>query len=162
MSDNGVAQLNDFGMSNIIDVQGFTTKIIRNIRFTAPELMPIEEKASDTKPNKETDIFSLAMLLLQVSHCPRHSLVQTFINFPRIQLFHGPDQNVQSRLPYNHVRLRSGTEYDFRLLRRIHSGERPIRERYQPMHDQHWVLMCHCWHVDPSARPDIAYVVNNL
>jgi len=142
VSNDGTAQLNDFGISHVLDVQGFTTKIIRNIRFTAPELMPISDQTSDIHPSCETDIFSLAMLLLQ--------------------LFHGPDKNVQSGLPYNHVRLRSGTEYDFRLLRRIHDGERPIRERYRSMFDQHWALLCQCWEGDPSARPDITYVVHNL
>jgi serine/threonine protein kinase len=142
VSDNGVAQLNDFGISHIMDVQGFTTKIMRNIRFTAPELMPITEMTSEIHPTFQSDIFSLAILLLQ--------------------LFHGPDRDLQSALPYNHVRLRSGTDYDFRLLRRIHEGERPIRERYRTMFDQHWILLTMCWQGDPFARPDITYVVNAL
>jgi len=142
VSDDGVAQLNDFGISRIIDTQGFTTKIMRNIRFTAPELMPITEVTSEIHPTFQSDIFSLAMLLLQ--------------------LFHGPNRDLQSRLPYNHVRLRSGTDYDVRLLRRIHGGERPKRERYQTMYDQHWTLLTLCWRADPFARPDISYVVNAL
>jgi len=142
VSDNGVAQLNDFGISHIIDVQGFTTKIMRNIRFTAPELMPITEETSELHPTFQSDIFSLGILLLQ--------------------LFHGPDRDLQSGLPYNHVRLRSGTDYDFRLLRRIHKGERPIRERYGTMYDQHWILLTQCWQGDRFARPDISYVVNAL
>jgi serine/threonine protein kinase len=68
VSDKGVAQLNDFGISHIIDTQGFTTKIMRNIRFTAPELLPIREVESEIKPTFQSDIFSLAILLLQV--CP--------------------------------------------------------------------------------------------
>jgi len=100
VTNDGVAQLNDFGLSHMLDVEGFRTPIIRNIRFTAPELMPIGMQTSDASPNFPTDIFSLAMLLLQ--------------------LFHGPGGDVQSGLPYNHIPLRSGTEYDFKLLRRIH------------------------------------------
>lgn len=50
-----------------MDVKGFTTKIMSNVRFTAPELMPIEETEQDAKPTFASDIFSLGMLLLQVS-----------------------------------------------------------------------------------------------
>jgi len=142
VTDAGVAQLNDFGASRMMDVQGFTTKIIRGIRFNAPELMPIDEAKSEIHPTFQSDIFSLAMLLLQI--------------------FHGPDRDLQSGLPYNHIRLRTSTEYDFRLLRRIHTGERPLRDRYRSMFDQHWTLLCHCWQGDPNARPNITYVVNAL
>jgi len=142
VTDSGVAQLNDFGMSQLLDIQGFTTKVMRNIRFSAPELMPITEAASDVHPTFQSDIFGLAMLLLQ--------------------LFHGPDRDLQSRLPYNHIRHRNGNDYDFRLVRRIHEGERPMRNRYHTMYDQHWALLCLCWAGDPAARPDISYVVKAL
>jgi hypothetical protein len=78
VSDDGVAQLNDFGLSQIIDVQGFTTQIMRNIRFTAPELMPIAEVESEIRPNMQTDIFGLAMLLLQVCGSSQ-TLIQVLI-----------------------------------------------------------------------------------
>jgi len=142
VTDDSVAQLNDFGIAHILDVQGFTTKILRNIRFTAPELMPITEVESDVHPTFETDIFSLAMLFLQ--------------------LFHGPDQNLQNGLPYNHVRLRIGTNYDLRLLRLIHGGDRPKRDRYVFVNDQLWSLLEMCWQGEPSQRPNIDYVVNVL
>ena len=66
VTDSGVAQLNDFGMSQLLDIQGFTTKVMRNVRFSAPELMPITEVASDIHPTPQSDVFGLAMLLLQV------------------------------------------------------------------------------------------------
>ncbi|KIM76409.1 hypothetical protein PILCRDRAFT_649099 [Piloderma croceum F 1598] len=142
VTDNGVAQLKGFGRSRIQDVRGFDRKIQRNVRFTAPELFPITQPSSDIYPTFQSDIFSLAMLLLQ--------------------LFHAPDRDLQSRLPYNHIRHRNGNGYDFRLVRRIHEGERPIRNRYHTMYDHHWALLCHCWNGDPSARPDITYVVKML
>jgi hypothetical protein len=40
-----------------------------NARFTAPELMPIDEGALDVRPTRESDIFSLGILLLQVCSC---------------------------------------------------------------------------------------------
>jgi hypothetical protein len=79
VTDNGVAQLNDFGMSQLMDVRGFTTKIMRNIRFSAPELMPITEQKSDIHPTFQTDIFGLAMLLLQVCLYFDHALMPILI-----------------------------------------------------------------------------------
>ena len=43
----------------------------RNIRYTAPELMPVyamDEDTPDEPPTLQSDIFSLGILLLQV--CP--------------------------------------------------------------------------------------------
>jgi len=143
VSENGDAQINDFGMSRILETKGFTTTILRNIRFNAPELMPITEDASDNiLPTYESDIFSLGILFLQ--------------------LFNGYEEDLQKSLPYNHVRHRNGTAYDLGLLRRIHKGERPIRERYAPMSDNHWNLISMCWQGPPSSRPDIDWVVNAL
>jgi serine/threonine protein kinase len=141
LSDEGVAQVNDFGMSRMLDVDGFTTMVVRDVRFNAPELMPINgEFASDIPPTFKSDVFSLAILFLQ--------------------LFHGPDADLQRGLPYNHVPLHSGP--DLRLLRCIYKGERPQRGGYGPMSDKHWELLCQCWQGDPSARPDIVQVVDAL
>jgi len=74
MSNDGTAQLNDFGNSHIIGGQGFDNTSVsymgQNIRFTAPELVPVDEQAYDVAPTFQSDIFSLAMLLLQVCRCP--------------------------------------------------------------------------------------------
>jgi serine/threonine protein kinase len=142
VSDEGVAQINDFGMSRMLDTKGFTTKTLHNIRFTAPELLPIDEAACDVRPTFETDIFSLGMLFLQ--------------------LFNGPNAELQNCLPYNHARLRTGAGHDLRLLRRIHNGERPFREKYEQMSDQQWNLLCWCWQGAPSERPTITQVVEVL
>jgi hypothetical protein len=55
-----------------------------------------------------------------------------------------------------------GAGHDLMLLRRIHHGERPLRERYEPMSDQQWNLLWQCWQADPSARPNITQVVHAL
>jgi len=145
VSDQGVAQITDFGIAQILGITGFTTTTPRNIRFTAPELMPIDvnpEQVSVTavRPTYQSDVFSLGMLLLQ--------------------LFHGPDQNTQRRLPYNHVRFIP--VYDVGLVIRIHRGDRPRRERYNYVEDRHWSLICWCWAGNPDERPSVSQVLHEL
>lgn len=158
MTDDGVAQVNDFGVSQIIGVRGFTTKIFHNIRHNAPEIMPIkEEDDQDVKPTKQSDIFSLGILLLQVN------IHFDFLRFPDLlvkflKLFHGRDTELQKRIPYNHFRFRNGAGQELRLLRLIHAGERPIRERYRPIPDQYWAIICQCWEGKPEMRPTIEKV----
>jgi len=138
VSDQQQAQLTDFGISRILDVKGFTTANRGNIRWTAPELMPPDD--SDVRPTPESDIFSLGMLLLQ--------------------LFHAPDPDKQRRLPYNHVRF--VPHFDNALVKRIREGDRPQRDRYNFMEDQHWAIICKCWAGEPKSRPSITVVHGSL
>ena len=64
----GVAQITDFGIARILDVQGYTTMTIRNVRYAAPELRPIDEEVDPraVRPTPQSDIYSLGILLLQV------------------------------------------------------------------------------------------------
>lgn len=147
ISEQSRAQITDFGIARISHVKGYTTMTPRNIRYTAPELMPItivedvaeDNELKDIRPTKESDIFSLGILFLQ--------------------LFHGPD--LAHGLPYNHVPFNPRGN-DFTLLKRIHEGDRPIRKRYNWIQDQHWKLMQWCWKREPSERPVIAQVLKEL
>ncbi|KIM81493.1 hypothetical protein PILCRDRAFT_821279 [Piloderma croceum F 1598] len=142
ISDYQQAQITDFGLARILDVQGFTTMTFRNVRYAAPELRPIQDVDMRTvRPTTRSDIFSLGILFLQ--------------------LFHGPDQDTQRGLPYNHIPFSPNTG-DYPLLVRIHSGERPRRELYEYMYDQHWSLIERCWAGNPSERPSIAEVLEDL
>ena len=71
ISDEGQAQITDFGVACILDVRGYTTLIERNVRYVAPELMPINptQDGKDPRPTLKSDIYSLAILLLQVCPC---------------------------------------------------------------------------------------------
>lgn len=66
ISDAGRAQIADFGVSVIPELKGFTTTTNRNVRHSAPELVPLSEYAEPTKPTQQGDIYSLGILLLQV------------------------------------------------------------------------------------------------
>ena len=68
ISDDYRAQISDFGIARIVDVTGFTTAINNNARFTAPELMGTDSNPQlSAGPTFESDIYSLALLFLQVS-----------------------------------------------------------------------------------------------
>ena len=133
---------------------------MHDTRTTAPELMPIIETQPDCRPTFESDIFSLSMLLLQVCPSFRRSHVNAHYKC-HSQLFHGPDQT-QKGLPYNHIRSGQGGNYSIGFIRLVHAGERPKRERYHPISDQHWALIEACWRANPSERPNITYVLNAL
>src|ERR1700685_1538815 len=67
ISDQGVAQITDFDIARILGVQGYTTLTFRNVRYAAPELRPLTDvDMREVRPTAESDIFSLAILLLQV------------------------------------------------------------------------------------------------
>lgn len=66
VSDKGHAKIVDFGVSLITELQGFTTSTQNvNVRHSAPELMPLVA-SSPLKPTRESDIFSLGILFMQV------------------------------------------------------------------------------------------------
>jgi len=150
VSDQLKAQITDFGIAQIVDVRGFTTVTERNIRYTAPELMPeasdkLDSEASVTTipPTKRSDIFSLGILFLQLFHWQR--------NESRLG---------QKGMPYNHVAFKPFL--DVRLMVRIQGGERSRRERYSYIEDRHWNLICKCWASHPDERPTIVEVQNTL
>ncbi|KZP12204.1 kinase-like protein [Athelia psychrophila] len=145
ISDNGAAQLNDFGTSQILDVGGFTTKVPRNMRYTAPELLPITETLTEPRPTMQSDIFSLGMLFLVLFN-------------------HRPNIDLQAGLPYNHVRqVNDNGAVEVKLLQRIHAGERPVRARYPVIEDDRiWHLITSCWDGDATQRPIISHVVQTL
>lgn len=161
ISDDGTAQLNDFGISRILTAHGFITKAAHNMRYTAPELLPLEEVAYDPRPTKESDVFSFAMLLLQVRNSTIYFL---FVAYTLAQIFnHRQGLELQPSLPYNHIRLvNDNGANEMKLLRRIHAGERPQRERYQAMGDVDWETITWCWQGNPRDRPSITQVLNRL
>jgi len=142
VSEEGTAQITDFGIARILGVRGYTTLTCRNVRYSAPELRPLtDDDIQNVRPTTASDIFSLGILFLQ--------------------LFHGPDPDRQRGRPYNHIRYSPRTE-DYALLTRIHQGERPLRARYNFIQDQHWFLMVDCWTHNPDNRPNISDVLRAL
>ncbi|KAF7983199.1 hypothetical protein HWV62_23462 [Athelia sp. TMB] len=134
ISDSGHAQISDFGVSVIPGLSGFTTVINWNARHSAPELLPITD-SMPVKPTKETDIFSLGILFMQ--------------------LFDGRPEC----LPYNHFRIDHRDPHEINLIRAIHQGERPKFDRYGFQHQGYrWALIEKCWAPHPRSRPNIGQV----
>lgn len=71
MTAEGVTQIIDFGISQIVDVKGFTTAFHCNARYSAPELIPIalEEEGTETviRPTFMSDAFNFGMTMLEVT-----------------------------------------------------------------------------------------------
>jgi serine/threonine protein kinase len=67
IADDGKTQISNVSIAQVLDASSFMTLTQSNIRFAAPELMPVREtELSDVRPTRESDIFSLGILLLRV------------------------------------------------------------------------------------------------
>jgi serine/threonine protein kinase len=63
IDDDGRVSLIDFGLSRILKISGFTTKISGTIRYMAVELLEAEDVAKVTAP---TDVWAFAMTVIEV------------------------------------------------------------------------------------------------
>ncbi|KAF7983118.1 hypothetical protein HWV62_24073 [Athelia sp. TMB] len=151
VTENGVAQITDFGIAVMPEFVGFTStgQGARNPRYSAPELIPIVE-SPPIKPTRETDIFSLGILLLQVRAIALDLLGARLTRYA--QIFHGEAEST----PYNHIE--ASDNLDTQLLIRIHKGERPQKHRYNFIADNRWALIERCWRTDSASRPGIRQV----
>jgi len=143
VSSTGTAQILDFGMGKIVGVHGFTTVLSANPRYMAPEFFSGEGDDDDApvRPTFKSDIYSFAMLMLQVLHGTDLTP-------------HGDDNS----LPFNHIPPMSTTS----LYTALPKGKRPRRSRYRNITSAQWSLLEHCWHQDPRSRPSINEVITKI
>lgn len=117
-------------------MKGFTTTatLNRNPRHSAPELIPLHE-TGPIHPTKESDVFSLGILFLQ--------------------LFDGR----VDCLPYQHRPMHHNDPHDTRVLRAIHEeGDRPRHSYHLNISKDRWALLEASWVTDPRARPTVAKI----
>ena len=114
-------------------------------RWTAPEIL------NGGVASREGDIFSFAMVMIEVRHgrwtiFGKTSLAQgCFISF---QVFNGA-------VPFSNNSNDAGTSF-------ILEGKRPERPKHPIFTDELWLLMQRCWKDDPSSRPPTSEVLKIL
>jgi serine/threonine protein kinase len=72
INDKGEACLTDFGLSRMLGVSGFTTKTgSATLRFTSPELIPLEDQEQTDLPRvtKTSDVWAFSMTVIEVCIC---------------------------------------------------------------------------------------------
>ncbi|KAJ7224768.1 kinase-like domain-containing protein [Mycena rebaudengoi] len=123
----------DFGVSKIIDAQGFTTSIIGTVPYMAPELFWVFEEETDLeKPDRmstsmSSDIYSFGLLVLEIltSNPPKHR--------PKLAILSGN--------AYRSLRPKR-SDYDIAFI-----------------NNNFWTLLDSCWEPDPTDRPKIGDVI---
>ena len=142
MDDSGNARIADFGFAtvtqNLDSVQ--SAQCQRGTpRWTAPEIL-------DEGPySKEADIFSFAMVMIEVRH-GQPSMYRTIAHrhFVPIQVFTGA-------IPF-------GGKSSAMAISAITQGRRPSRPTHPTFTENLWTLMQRCWDHDPHLRPEVSEV----
>jgi len=143
----GRARLADFGLAvvtqSLDSVQSVDVQRGHTARWTAPEVL-------DEKPySKETDIFSFAMVMIEVRH-GRYTTCQTSVDrrFVSMQAFTGA-------IPFS-----GGSP--LAAITHITQGRRPPRPTHSTFTEDLWGLMQRCWDHDPHLRPEVSEVLQVL
>ncbi|KAJ6474161.1 kinase-like domain-containing protein [Mycena sanguinolenta] len=129
----GVACICDFGVSKIINPDGFTTWSVETLTYIAPELLISSDprNASVTRPQitKSSDVYSFALLVLEIltSESPRR--------------------------PASLDRLLTNVKFL--------GGFRPQRAHYDvaKLTHQMWSVLDQCWNPEPQLRPTMAKIL---
>ena len=142
MDDTCHARLTDFGLSTIVPDFGSAGSIKDGhaVRWSAPEVLDKERPVS-----KESDVFSFAMVVIEVCAC---NLVLLGRVTHRYQAFTG-------EAPFHGI---PPTTTAVGIL----GGNRPTRPAHPNFSDNLWSMVKRCWNQNPQWRPEIAEVVHWL
>ena len=146
VDDSGHARIADFGLATVAQ----TMDSIRSAshhdcssRWTAPEIL------NGGPHNKQTDIFSFAMIMIEVRH-GRYTACRglAHCHFVSIQIFTGA-------IPFNNY-------VTIAAMLAVAKGERPPRPMHPTFTDTLWTLMQRCWDHTPHLRPEISEALEVL
>ena len=146
MDDSGNARIADFGFAtvtqNLDSVQ--SAQCQRGTpRWTAPEVL------NEGPNSKEADIFSFAMVMIEVCHRqPTVCRTLTYYHFGSIQVFTGA-------VPFS-------AQSHLAAIVAIMKGRRPPRPTHPTFTENLWTLMQRCWDHDPHLRPEVSEVLQVL
>jgi len=137
----------DFGLTtvtqNLDSMRSASYQLGHTPRWTAPEVLNGETCT------KEADIFSFAMVMIEVCH-GGHTAHRTLADpcFMLIQVFTGA-------VPFS-----DGSSPTAMLA--IMQGRRPPRPTHPAFTENLWTLMQRCWNCDPHLRPEASEVFQAL
>ena len=145
MDDSGHARIADFGLATVArDVDSMQSDFQQGgpLRWTAPEVL------NGRLPTKETDVFSFAMVMIEVRHGRSTRGTLTHCLFASIQIFTGA-------IPFAKSSTMAATLA-------ITKGGRPQRPIHPTLTGDLWELMQQCWDHNPHLRPEMSEVVKVL
>ena len=142
MDDSGNARIADFGFASVAqNLDSVQSALCQRgtLQWTAPEVL------NEGSYSKEADIFSFAMVMIEVRH-GQSSVYRTLTHchFVSTQVFTGT-------IPY------SG-KLPAMVIKAITQGKRPPRPTHPTFTENLWTLMQRCWHHDPHLRPEVLEV----
>lgn len=147
VDSSGTALIADFGLALVIPNPDSTLSFPRQRghtpQWTAPEVL------NDGIHSKEADIFSFAMVMVEVRR--RRSVARrpsAYCRFVPIQVFTGA-------IPF-------GDGPPMMAVLAISQGRRPPRPTHPTFTTKLWTLMVRCWNQDPRLRPKALEVLKVL
>jgi len=144
---HGRARITDFGLARD---QGATeeTSVTAGgtARWTAPEILQGREG-----PSKKADVFSFAMVMVEVGLAARWSVR---VRSPTHHL-HASMKTFTGSAPFD---LHLSITVALAIMR----GDRPSRPIHPALSHGLWELMEHCWSQEPDSRPDMPEVLQVL
>jgi len=149
VDDTGRARITDFGLATVIknldSVWSTSGDKGHTVRWTAPEILNGEGTYG-----KEADVFSFAMVMIEVRHGWSATVCKTlaYFRFASTQVFSGA-------VPF-HPSLPAAA------MLAVMTGKRPPRPTHPALTDQLWMLMQRLWSQDPYSRPDISEALHFL
>lgn len=145
MDEDGHALIADFGHAAIVNDEGFfknDTEPEFTAQWAAPEIL------MEGKYTKKTDVFSFAMLIIEVQYgCLCSPRLWPHCRPVQTQVF--TDAN-----PFG--------DHPTMVMLRIVQGERPPRPKHRAIIERVWRLINRCWNEDPYLRPEVSEVLQEL
>ena len=148
MDDSGNARIADFGLAtvtqNLDSTRSASCQHGYTARWTAPEVL------NEGICSKEADVFSFAMVMIEVRHgqsimCKASAYCST-VTF--LKVFTGA-------IPFSN-------DSSVMVMLAVTQGRRPPRPIYPTFTENLWTLIQRCWDHDPHSRPEVSEALQIL
>ncbi|KAJ2930152.1 hypothetical protein H1R20_g6927, partial [Candolleomyces eurysporus] len=135
ITEDGIVKIIDFGLSReeAVEHTGFTTMILPSYLFIAPELIIPDEDDVSMFVTKASDVYAFSMTALQVLD----------------------GQGDKSR-PFNHC------QGPYPVRKAVMAKQWPREQQYTGVTPQAWKIVSACWTNDPSIRPSMDALLQDL